>query len=72
MTRRTALHVVMLLSVLAAAFAVAEHVLRQHTPCHKCGASMRAFMEGDPQREDSDILECPKCGYLVNTRHTRR
>jgi hypothetical protein len=29
-------------------------------------------MEGDPQREDSDILECPKCGYLVNTRHTRR
>jgi len=72
MTRRSALHVLMLVSVLAVSFAVAEHVLRQPTPCDKCGASMRPFMEGDPLREDSDILECPKCGYLVNTRHTRR
>jgi len=72
MTRRTALNVLLLIAVLAAAFAVAENVVRQHTTCEKCGASMQPFMKGDPQREDTEILVCTKCRSMVNTRHTRR
>jgi hypothetical protein len=70
MTRHTVLTVLMMVAALAAAFAFAEHALG--LSCEKCGARMRAFMEGDPEREDTEILECPNCGFLVNTRHSRR
>ena len=71
MNRPAIFTVLVSLAVLTAVFAVAEHTLRQHTSCERCGAGMRAFMEGDPEREDTDILQCPGCGFMLNTRHSR-
>jgi hypothetical protein len=70
MKRQSVFTVLVIVSVLAAAFAIAEHTFGQNTRCERCGVRMRAFMEGDSEREDTDILQCPACGFLLNTRHS--
>jgi len=69
MTRHNVLTVLAILAMVTAAFAIAEHALGRNTNCERCGSRMRAFMEGDPEREDTDILQCPHCGFMMNTRH---
>ena len=71
MNRRNNLTIVLILAVIAAAFAAAELAIRKSVVCERCGTAMRPFKEGEP-REDSEIFECPQCGFMVNSRHTRR
>jgi len=61
---------ILVIAVIAAAFAIAELAMRKSVICERCGTAMRPFKEGEP-REDRDILDCPHCGFMVNLRHTK-
>lgn len=69
MKRQSVFTVLVIVAVATAAFAITERALGRNTNCERCGTRMGAFMEGDPEREDTDILQCPQCGFMLNTRH---
>ena len=69
---RTAVVVATWIVAIVCLIALAEHLVSEPGQCELCGGTLKPYKQDDPEWFGSGIYECPKCGWMVNTRHSQR